>query len=192
MFEREYRDLIHVPRWAIARTTRVQSVAEHSFFVALYTSEILSWYSIYHQSQLNPLSYARILRYALKHDRSEAFMSDIPGPVKRSIRDTEKAKDFEDKMDRAVYGHGMDVTDMDKTIIKCADLMDEYGFWWDEQQMGNKFSEKIMPQVYKRLRQAVDNLPYLSPDQKIGLMREFLSGVHKDKHIPENNNDVAS
>ena len=35
-----YRDMAHVPRWVIARTHRRQSVAEHSYFVALYARQI--------------------------------------------------------------------------------------------------------------------------------------------------------
>ena len=56
------RVLQHVPRWAIIRTLRQQSVAEHSYYVAIYATAIAKLLSMRTQD-IN-----WITQYSLTHD----------------------------------------------------------------------------------------------------------------------------
>ena len=89
MFEHEYRDMAFVPRWAILRTIKNQSVAEHSYFVALYSEQICSTLGLTMEQT------GCVLSYALLHDVAETFLGDIPGPSKREIVDKAKYEKFE-------------------------------------------------------------------------------------------------
>lgn len=155
-FEREYREMSFVPRWSIARTLKPQSVAEHSYYVSLYASQIalmIRW----------PGDKGVLLDYALRHDLEEVFMSDIPGPVKRSIRDESKMETFAaGELDRRFgYDYRMsgviiplDVQSQVKAIVKVADLLDEVFYLASEQQMGNKAVSNVLENSYERLRKA--------------------------------------
>lgn len=70
--------LSHVPRWAIVAHSRPQSVADHSFRVAVIYYELC-------QRLLIPVSLDG-LTYALFHDGPEAHSGDISGPFKRRVR----------------------------------------------------------------------------------------------------------
>lgn len=74
----------YVQRWHIVNTTRPQSVAEHSFNVALITEEIMSLLG-------RGALYERAMIYAIHHDIPEVILGDIPTPVK-AILDVDKSK----------------------------------------------------------------------------------------------------
>lgn len=191
MFEREYRDLAHVPRWAILPTTRVQSVAEHSFYVALYTAEIISFalecgYQVFND-------FAIAVQYALVHDRDEAYMSDIPGPIKRNITDPLKMKEYAARMETKVYDTAIDAESDHKRVIKVADLMDEVAFLHGEVRMGNQDAQLLMnTKIKRRLADAIQQLPWFNQEEKTFIADSFAKGITRDKIFPENNDDVAS
>jgi hypothetical protein len=69
--------LSYVPRWVIVPMSRQQSVAEHSFRVAVIVTEL--------RSRLNKAtnwSLGDALNWALIHDAPESRTGDIPGPYK--------------------------------------------------------------------------------------------------------------
>lgn len=74
--------LSHVPRWAIVPHTRLQSVADHSFRVAIIADEIRRKAKLDHD-KVRPLN---LLWGALVHDIDECVTGDIPGPVKSFLR----------------------------------------------------------------------------------------------------------
>lgn len=111
-----------VPRWAIVRTIRPQSVAEHSFNVAIIASEIL---------QLNPHLTAggpicrreQVLWHALTHDCDEAVTGDIPRFAKTLIVKPQReipqlVKVLPDPM----------VSMAELKVVKLADRIDAYTF----------------------------------------------------------------
>jgi len=66
-----------IPRWAIIRMSRTQSVAEHSFNVAMITRAILSNFI------METMDDNEIIVAALDHDwKEEIYTGDIPSPAK--------------------------------------------------------------------------------------------------------------
>lgn len=152
MFEREYREMSFVPRWPIIRRIKEQSVAEHSYYVTLYVSQIadmINWKG----------DRASLLVEALRHDLDEVFMSDIPGPAKRATQDPKKAHSFICKeIIRRFPIVARCYTDDEqiefKLIIKVADLLDEVFYLATEHQLGNRTVGRVTEHSMERLRTA--------------------------------------
>ena len=164
MFEREIRDTAFVPRWSIVRVSRQQSIAEHAYFVAIYSdqiAEILGW-----EGPRDAL-----FRYALMHDADEILSGDIAGPAKKILKKAvgvsihifdnwlfqqmkRRIPDFE----RWVRSTGSNLRwDEDiKAIIKIADILESVLFLVDEQFIGNRFvtehKEYLEDTLYKLLQ----------------------------------------
>ena len=130
MYSRELRELEHVPRWAIIRCIKQQSVAEHSYFTAMYANkiaEIIGWDERY------PSYMHSLITYALWHDIEECFMSDIPSPVKHGTIDNTKYTKFANDQCKKYWGKSKnDIVDerfpYDRQIIqivKCASTIEE-------------------------------------------------------------------
>jgi len=93
-----------VPRWAIIKTSKTQSVAEHSYNVAMITRIILTGFI------LTPLDDNDIILMALDHDwKSEVYTGDIPNPAK-------------------VRNPNAEVLSIEEAIIKLADCIEGYAF----------------------------------------------------------------
>ena len=71
------RILSDVRRWGIVRTIRGQSVAEHSYFVALWMPKLLRRHGINHATTI-----LNAVEHALHHDMSEVTTGDVPAPLK--------------------------------------------------------------------------------------------------------------
>lgn len=161
MFNHYARVLSSIPRWSVVPVLRRQYVAEHSYYVSLYTAELLglSIFDHWHDDR----KFA-CLRYALIHDAEEARMSDIPGPVKRMIKDPEKLAATEAKVLSGMgytdkYGYAWHVDEDIKRVIKAADLIDEFFYLHSEASMGSRIVSRLIDQVEYRLKTALDNLP---------------------------------
>lgn len=143
MFEREIRDGAFIPRWQIVRTLRTQSIAEHSYHVAMYVNEICVFLKI------DPDTHRRTLQYALWHDlRDEIISGDMPGPAKRRlVKDREHWDNTADEMATSIFGFhqnrmGMHTSAaqqlMIKAIVKVADWLDAACEMAGEAQLGNR------------------------------------------------------
>lgn len=145
---REVRDLSHARRWGVARQIHPQSVADHSFFVALYSGEIARIVSY-------PTLYlGELLRYAIWHDMPETWTTDLPGPCKRSFCDPVKLAKYERDGMIARFGDEVPLAppnDYAKAICKLADMMDELLFLISEQRLGNTNLRRLRPCSEKRL-----------------------------------------
>jgi 5'-deoxynucleotidase len=156
MFERELRDLSFVKRWSIVRTIRSQSVAEHTFFVAMYANDICAALGVDESIHL------AVLQKALWHDVDEIFTGDIPGPAKRALCSdreslTAKLKEWKLKV-FGILGHreGVAVTDIEHniihTILKAADELDAACEMATELQLGNNnVQERVIPPLERGL-----------------------------------------
>lgn len=159
MFEREYRELSWVPRWTIIRRIREQSVAEHSYYVALYAGQVadlVKWKG----------DRGTLLKWALLHDLAEVFTSDIPGPTKRAMIDKGKGAAFvANELNRrfpdlavpdgVTHGAFAEI----EAIVKVADLIDENCYLASERQLGNGTLDVVRANSLIRLHTAIDNLP---------------------------------
>ena len=154
MFNKEYRLLSFVPRWGIAPRLTQQSVAEHCFYVALYSSQLCD-----RMSDLPPAYKNIIVGYALRHDAYEVWTSDMPGPGKRYILDERKmdeyigmfAKIVPDYRDYRRLATGVKIEELASRIIKTADLLDEVFYLTMEFHMGNTLVENVLVHSRKRL-----------------------------------------
>lgn len=71
--------LMQVKRYGIFHMNRDQSVAEHSFNVAMIAIELI-------EPVDDETLYVQVLGYALVHDMDEILSGDIPSPFKRKLR----------------------------------------------------------------------------------------------------------
>lgn len=188
MFEREYRDLASVPRWGIIPTIKQQSVAEHSYYVALYTSHILK------ALDLGNRFIAAAMHHAVEHDRAETYTGDIPGPVKRAIMDATSAEKYEGRMDSlrfTTYAGVKIVEEQDRIVLairKLADVMDEYAFWNEEKWLGNQRATKMLSHIYSRMIGAAGHLGEVSNNENNVwrlIIDPFMASLSCDKILPE-------
>lgn len=164
MFERELRDLAFVPRWVIARTIRGQSVAEHSFYVAVYADEIARIIGWPGSNQVGDCR-LELMRAALWHDAEECCTGDIPGPAKRTICSQEQYAQaaYAYKTERFGWDHhvtGFGPNDIAiRAIIKVANLLEECLFLAEERQLGNKAVDQMFYGSRRRMDEAIRKLP---------------------------------
>lgn len=107
----------HTMRWTIVPTVRPQSVAEHSFNVAIIAERIavLSGMS---------LDLAKLRSASLLHDIAEVVTGDLPTPTKSRMRDL----GFDpNRMDDTITKSELLPTQY-RVIIKAADLMESIHF----------------------------------------------------------------
>ena len=104
--------LQHVPRWTTLKGVNPQSVAEHSYRVAVVTQWLAEGAVSFNTEQA-----ASALRYALNHDMDEAVYSDIPAP----LRGTKVAAKDE------VSGVSLVASSYVRGVVKCADLLEAIG-----------------------------------------------------------------
>lgn len=164
---KEYRMLSFVERWGIAPRHHHQNVADHSFFVTLYASELCEMLGV------RQIERAEVLDAALRHDAFEAWTSDPPGPAKRSLFDPVKAKAYHAKFAEGMgefYSVSVAATDTDvqttvnskfggrwlsiRNIIKVADLTDEVFYLAFERNLGNNMVLDLYQRELSRLDQA--------------------------------------
>lgn len=81
----DIRDKLHLTqtkRYPVCHTNRDQSVAEHSYGVAMIALELADHWA----EGAAAIDYEKLLVYALHHDVDEVFTGDIPSPFKRKLR----------------------------------------------------------------------------------------------------------
>lgn len=198
MFEREQRLLSFVPRWSIIRQIRGQSVAEHSYYVALYVEQICRILDCDMRFTLD------CLQAALWHDMEECFTGDIPGPSKRQMVDKRQVDRFVENSIIERFASSTEVWRMHshpsvKAVLKVADLLDEVCYLSTEIQMGNHTLKVVRRNSYNRLMMAVDAIPSRvninNPNgfEELKQAAEEAAMVHLayEDRIPINDGDLA-
>ena len=180
-FSNSWRDMAHVPRWAILRKNRTQNLAEHSYYVTLYAAHvarIIGWEG----------NYANLMRYALYHDIDETVTGDIPGPAKRVAWDKERAEEAILPVLTAKYGQ--DVVDVRqgaseaiRAIVSVADSIDEVCYLTDEMLSGNQWVTSVKFEAVKRLKSRWDKLP-ADPDVLEYLWHNTMYDVTVRQELP--------
>lgn len=123
----------HVRRWHIVQTSREQTLAEHSFAVAVIAGSLaaaMRWRELLHDS-----GKLKLLQWSLAHDIIEVRTGDMPTPFKRELEAVggkgivEKAEDRVDIETMGAYRkvRGTDV----ETIVKLADQIEAIFFLQD-------------------------------------------------------------
>jgi 5'-deoxynucleotidase YfbR-like HD superfamily hydrolase len=133
----ELRDLQHVKRWAIVPTIFKQSVAEHSFFVALYVQELCAVTG-------TPLN-VEVIQHALNHDMAEIRSGDIASPYKEenNIKDSDE------------FVSHIPLSVSRRIIVKCADLIEASLFIMNEEKFGNPNVAGIREDLKQKLANVV-------------------------------------
>lgn len=178
---REIRELSFVPRWSIVRTLRTQNVAEHSYYVSLYTdiiADILEWKG----------DRAALLKMALWHDIEETYTADMPGPVKVNFVDKNKLEEYTRVENRRRFGElplveveGRERSIM-KAIIKVADLLEETLYLCGEISMGNSTLEGVCKMSSARLHGKVMELKgYFTADKVLELDQVVTVSILQEK-----------
>lgn len=83
-FIRSIDKLRYITRFATAPRSAKESVAEHSFYVASYVLKLSYYYNF---------DVVKAISLALLHDYAEAYISDVPHPIKKQNPVLEEALD---------------------------------------------------------------------------------------------------
>jgi len=175
MFPPELRTASVVPRWSVLWTLTRDTIANHSFYVAIYARSIarlIKWRSS---------NYAMLIYLALTHDLDETITGDIVSPIKSEIVDRdrydalvarkmrERLPDIEAELSvwanttgrGASFGHVGAEQQYDEAwkIIAVADRLDALLFLIGEQRMGNGVIAPRIPDAQNRLHAAFMELP---------------------------------
>lgn len=127
---RDVRRVAAVSRWAIVPTIRRQSVAEHMYFVGLYTSEACQ------RLGLGPEETTQALAYALEHDLAEAYTGDMASPIKKHLGGALDA--FEERVIQHLLGRPRRaVSKLTHDIVAFADRLEAAVWLAEEVAMGN-------------------------------------------------------
>lgn len=181
MFDREHRTLACVPRWPILRVNRRQSVAEHSFYVALYAAEIA--HAIYWDG-----SFEQLMLHSLTHDLDEIVTGDINSPTKRAMDPGMRAQlaAWTDKKmrERAQPDSAWAIADpgeQAKIIVKLADMVEGILYLADERSSGNGNTKPLEMYLWSHLRRFWQDV--FVPAFKLDCNRLGVGGILWDKII---------
>lgn len=147
------RDMGMTKRMHIKRTIKEQTVAEHSYHVAM-----LVW------KLCDKEPSAELLKACLFHDLAEAVTGDIPAPVKW-LSPTIKAEliEMEDAFNK-YYGLEVSLSPKEEIILKWADSLELMWHCVDEMQMGNRNVQDVydnllgFTQTLEPLKNAIQEL----------------------------------
>ena len=172
MFHHKERFLQYVVRWNIAPRMQDQSVAEHSYFVALYSD------CLCRILQVEAARHNRIVAAALRHDMGEVLCSDIPGPVKRAVVDIDSLEDYErrflDTLGPEYHTIGLENVH-DKAIIKAADCIDATFYLASEVARGNQMLSRELDIAEDRMKIAIRALAVPFSYSRHGDLFEIIS-----------------
>ena len=141
-------DAQHTKRWSLVGTTVENTVATHSFNVAVLAMAIRR-----QMRNTNHISESELCFFALMHDVKEVYTGDIPTPTKAKMR----ASGFDpENFDPEVPDERQPPPEM-KAIIRLADLIDNYLFIAEHGQ-GTR-ARSAAAEVSGRLGRAIGEAP---------------------------------
>ncbi len=174
LFPPELRTASIVPRWSVVWTLTRDSVANHSYYVAMYVKAIatvIRWLENYPDKMLAMVAWMSLICSALSHDLDETISGDLVAPVKIEILDRNRYDDYiRLKMQERMPGL---LSEMDQTedtlppelfdqmwsIITVADRLDALLFLIGERRLGNGVVASRIPSALARLEAAWHELP---------------------------------
>lgn len=163
----------HVIRWNVAPRLHNQSVAEHSYFVALYSGKLCGILGA------SPDEYKAVVSYALHHDMPEIVTSDVPGPAKRAIVDEAKLFEYEQNLMTDLGLGGPEPIPWVKSVVKAADTIEAY-FWLSmEVARGNQMMTAERNIAKDRMRIALNKILVYGQDDCTPLYFEIVTEANK-------------
>lgn len=186
MFRYRERMLSVVTRWNVLPRLHNQSVAEHSFYVALYTDQltrILKW---------NDHLRAVALSFALRHDMTEVITGDIMGPIKRIAAHKKNLQLLEDDIHKELgpYYEDMAPHYSVRLVVKAANCIDEFFWLAQEVSMGNRAVIEMYHIVRQRMRKALRNINLET--QLIDILDKESRDMNVGLGFPQNDSDMES
>ncbi len=121
--------LCTISRWGMVNTSKHQSVAEHSFNVALIASELI-WRMGRNLSIPAKRLIKDTLAIAIQHDMMEVLVGDIPSPTK-SLISAHCGDNWHHMMhdvDPEEYAKCREGDPMLRAVVKCADYIEAIAF----------------------------------------------------------------
>jgi len=176
---KDLRTLSHVPRWAVLRVIHRQSVADHSYYVAVYASLIAK------TENLMPAMHVILLEHCLYHDIAEVFTSDIPGPVKRESCNPAHLQLYEYA---GLWSRGLgfaardDVSPFLQSLCTICNLLDEVCYITGEIRLGNMEAEVALTFSLNRLAKVMANI-ILTPETT-KLIMSIIQSENADQNLP--------
>lgn len=130
----------YTKRCHIKQTIGHQTVAEHSFFVAL-----LCW----RLTDREPSE--ALLKAALFHDLAEIVTGDVPAPVKWMSKEIKEELEQMERVFDHVFHLEVSLSSKEEAILKLADLLELGWYCVDQKRLGNM----NMEDVYKNVERAI-------------------------------------
>lgn len=121
-------------------------MAEHSYYVALYSMWLYDHVFDPEWTENNYVLRSDVLHAALIHDLEESFTSDIPNPIKNKagIRNNADFKMWElEEVEARFDGLFFEPLSAVKKIVALADIMEGCAFLAEQLRMGNGEVEAI-------------------------------------------------
>lgn len=159
-----YNNVIHIHN---------ENVAEHSFYVSLYTMEICNFFSL--SEQLKTLA----IEKALIHDVHEIELSDIPHNIKHEVAGlSELCIEYEEKFNKEHFPEllkNIHATDSKALLIECivtlADTLSVLQYSEQELTFGNKHFVDVNSSAQERVGKLLKSLEAFFEKSKIDSLR---------------------
>ena len=151
-------------RWQIVKTARSQSVAEHSYQVAMIAARICQVLGLDEATQ------AKVIWYALTHDLPEVLTGDLASPLKRLLG--EETRGILRDLETSITYLGLPVLRVCEVVgevVKAADLIEAIKFL-DENKMTDHGAE-VQADLTKQLAE-------MGGPVIMQVLREILSGPY--------------
>ena len=155
-----------IKRWGIISMTRTQSVAEHSYNVAMMAL------NIYNNSRCLDASVERILILALTHDLPEIHTGDIPMSLKTD--DIKQAvKEYENANYPKLSAFKRQSKEIELLVVKIADIMEAITYC-------RRYSDDSRSnEVVQGLHDAITNLLNSIPDSMVAVREDLKEAIEK-------------
>lgn len=155
-----------VYRWQIVKVGKQQSLAEHSYQVAMIAARICQYLG------KSPEFTARSIWYALIHDLPEVLTGDIASPVKKMI-DTQRLQEFEARVH--VAGRPCREEEDVEEVVKAADLLEAAKFLTENTNTGH--GERVKWSVTTRAQRLLNRLGAIEVMEEVLNSPGFILGV---------------
>lgn len=154
----EYYRLKQIIRYNTRITLTKESVAEHSFYVALFSLKICDELNVDDSTKLE------CLIKSLLHDMPEIEINDITHDAKKKLKLTEYLKQFEDDYYQKNFSEYRDLMSssdsLSSKIVLLADILSVRQFCLIEKKLGNLSEEitEILDNSNERQKKVMEEL----------------------------------